>query len=115
MRQEPAVSVDRRMTSPVDQRLAVVDHDASVRPSPREGQDVGSHLAHGHRRGVAYEALVYRRILATTRAATPALYGSHYSDRGETWLFVEHLDAAHTTWTPAVSDSLRRDYPSVDS
>jgi aminoglycoside phosphotransferase (APT) family kinase protein len=48
-----------------------------------------------HRRGVAYEAQVYRRLLRKLPLSTPRYYGVHVDHtRDETWLFLEYLDHA---------------------
>jgi len=51
------------------------------------------HCAHGHRRGVAYEAEVYRSVLQPLQVSTPYFYGA-YTDAtsGQTWLILEYLD-----------------------
>jgi thiamine kinase-like enzyme len=57
-------------------------------------EDVDLHRAHGHRRGVAYEAMVYQEVLSAGRASTPAFLGAHRGEGGATWLFTEYLDGA---------------------
>lgn len=53
------------------------------------------HGCYGHRRGVAYEAEVYRRILQLPGGGTPRFYGAHRGrDSGRTWLILEYLDGA---------------------
>jgi hypothetical protein len=52
-----------------------------------------THRAHGHRGGVAYEADVYRHILARAEVSTALFYGSHQAPtRAETWLILDYLD-----------------------
>jgi hypothetical protein len=48
-----------------------------------------SHTAHGHRGNVAYEADVYREVLARLETTAPEVLGA--SSTGE-WLVVEYLD-----------------------
>jgi len=49
--------------------------------------------AHGHRAGVAHEAMVYANVLRPIGASTPALLGTHIdSVSGATWLVLEYLD-----------------------
>jgi thiamine kinase-like enzyme len=51
------------------------------------------HRAHGHRGGVAHEAVVYQRLLRPMRVVTPKLYGVHVdAARGGVWLVVEYLE-----------------------
>jgi len=51
------------------------------------------HVAHGHRRGVAHEAEVYRRILGPMEGSRPRLYGAPFDEKsGDTWLALEYLD-----------------------
>jgi hypothetical protein len=48
--------------------------------------------SHGHRRGVPYEALVYRRILHPSQSSVPALFGAYVdAPRGQTWLVIENI------------------------
>ncbi len=55
-----------------------------------EGEE--SNRSHGQRRGVAYEAEVYRRVLRPSRASAPAFYGSYIDQKtGSTWLILEYL------------------------
>jgi hypothetical protein len=56
------------------------------------GSDCTSHNCHGHRGGVAYEAAVYRDVLARSRASTPRFFGT-YTEGGAalTWLVLEYL------------------------
>jgi hypothetical protein len=62
--------------------------------------------AYGHRRGVAYEAAVYRHLLQPAQVSTPTLYGT-YTDvsTGDCWLVLEYLGTYlrvhNTTRTPA--------------
>jgi len=51
------------------------------------------HDAFGHRGGVSYEAVVYRRLLRTLPGFRPRFLGAH-TDRatGEAWLMLEYLD-----------------------
>jgi hypothetical protein len=52
----------------------------------------------GHRGGVAYEATVYRSLLAPLDCSTPRYYGEYQDPvRGDRWLFVEYLGAAVRT------------------
>lgn len=52
-----------------------------------------NHNAHGHRRGVAHEAVVYEELLQPLQAITPKLYGVHTDTvRGGVWLVVEYLE-----------------------
>lgn len=49
--------------------------------------------AHGHRGGVAYEAEVYRSVLAVPEVSAPSFRGSHVdAASGWTWLVLEYLD-----------------------
>jgi thiamine kinase-like enzyme len=51
------------------------------------------HRAHGHRGGVAHEAVVYQRLLQPLELVTPKLYGVHTdAARGGVWLVVEYLE-----------------------
>ena len=52
------------------------------------------HQRHGHRRGVAYETLVYRTLLAPQGARVPHWYGTFLDSKGRTWLVIEYLDGA---------------------
>jgi aminoglycoside phosphotransferase (APT) family kinase protein len=48
--------------------------------------------AYGHRAGVAYEAAVYRRILAAAPLSSPRFFGSYRPPGTDhTWLFIEFL------------------------
>ncbi len=51
------------------------------------------HASEDHRRGLAYEAEVYRNVLQPLETTTPAFCGA-YSDSttGDTWLILEYLD-----------------------
>ncbi len=52
-----------------------------------------NHSAHGHRGGVAYEAAVYQRILATSGVSLPRCYGSYTEPlSNRTWLALAFLD-----------------------
>ncbi len=45
------------------------------------------------KRGVSYEALVYRHVLGPLEAGTPRLYGEHTDvSTGQTWLILECID-----------------------
>ncbi len=61
----------------------------------------------GYRRGLAYEAAVYGRVLGPARAATPLFYGAHWEPAtGQTWVFLEYLEGSqrvHKSGSPAVS------------
>jgi aminoglycoside phosphotransferase (APT) family kinase protein len=49
--------------------------------------------AHGHRGGVAYEAEVYRSVLAVHEVAAPRFHGAYVdAASGWTWLVLEYLD-----------------------
>lgn len=49
----------------------------------------------GHRRGVAYEGVVYRDVLEPAHAAVPRFYGLHNDQRtGAKWLVLEFLSNA---------------------
>jgi hypothetical protein len=51
------------------------------------------HRSYGHRRNIAYEAEVYRRVLHALQDFRPKCLGTHTDDKtGETWLIVEYLD-----------------------
>jgi hypothetical protein len=50
------------------------------------------HCAHGHRGGVAYEAEIYRRLLAPAGFAVPRFYGTAAGPAGEVWLFLGNLE-----------------------
>lgn len=60
----------------------------------RRTPDPASHLAHGHRKGVAYEAQVYCEVLEPLGLSTARLFGVHRSASGETWLILQQLDRA---------------------
>jgi aminoglycoside phosphotransferase (APT) family kinase protein len=49
--------------------------------------------SHGHRRGVRYEAEVYRRVLSLTNATTPRFVGTH-AGTGGTWLVLAFVDGS---------------------
>ena len=55
-------------------------------------QSSRSHGAHGHRRGLAHEAEVYRRIIAPQEGARPRFYGTSTDESGDTCLVLEYLD-----------------------
>ena len=50
------------------------------------------HVAHGHRHGVGYDALVYRHVLEPLRTTTPRLWGMSEGARERDWLAIEYLD-----------------------
>jgi hypothetical protein len=55
-----------------------------------DGPLASVHGAHGSRRGVGYEAAVYRHVLARSALPTLTFYGSRsHPERGEVWLVVE--------------------------
>ena len=57
-----------------------------------EGPDLPAwHLSHGHRHGVAYEALVYRHVLQPLGMTTPRLWGTCGSTGGRVCLAIEYL------------------------
>ncbi len=66
----------------------------------------GRHRAHGHRRGLAYEATVYRRVLAPSGASAARCYGVHRERDGRsTWLVMDYVDGGTrlmSTAAPAV-------------
>jgi hypothetical protein len=63
-----------------------------------------SHNSYGHRRGIAYEAEVYRRVLRSSRLATPRFYGAYcQAVTGDTWLILQSLDKR------ALPSNVRRD------
>jgi hypothetical protein len=52
-----------------------------------------NHGGHDHRRGLKYEAEVYRSVLEPLQTTTPAFCGVYAdSTTGETWLILEYLD-----------------------
>ena len=59
---------------------------------PGGSADPWWHRAHGHRRGVAYEAEVYRSVLEPLAISTPRLYGAPVCSEGRTCLVLEYLD-----------------------
>jgi aminoglycoside phosphotransferase (APT) family kinase protein len=50
--------------------------------------------AHGHRRGVGYEAEVYREVLEPLPLPTAGFHGSYTDRRGATWLLLDHIEDA---------------------
>ena len=51
--------------------------------------------SHGHRRGLAHEAAVYRHLLKPSQLSTPTFYGSHTdTTTGQTWLILEFLEGS---------------------
>lgn len=62
---------------------------------PLAGGGAVPHEGHGHRGGVAYETLVYRRVL-TGSGLSHAAYRGAYTDHAGEWtvLVLEHLDDA---------------------
>jgi hypothetical protein len=54
-----------------------------------------SHTAQGHRRGTAYEAEVYQKVLQPLPVSTPRFCGL-YADSitGETWFMLEYMDGS---------------------
>jgi hypothetical protein len=69
-----------------------------------------NHDAHGHRGGVAHEAMVYQRLLPKLEVSTPTLYGV-YRDaaRGGLWLVLESLeDITHLHKVPEAMGSAAR-------
>ncbi len=54
--------------------------------------DVNDHTAHGYRGGVAYEANVYRNVLATIKLPHPRFFGTHVDEYDRTWLVIEYVD-----------------------
>ncbi len=50
-----------------------------------------THQVYGHRGDVAYEAEVYRSILAPSRTPTVEFVGTHEDHAGGTWLVLEYL------------------------
>jgi aminoglycoside phosphotransferase (APT) family kinase protein len=51
------------------------------------------HPSHGHRGGLAYEAEIYRRVLAPLKTSCPEFIGSDAdAANGGTWLVLEHLN-----------------------
>ncbi|MEO7251010.1 MAG: aminoglycoside phosphotransferase family protein [Arenimonas sp.] len=53
------------------------------------------HNAFGHRAGLGYEGMVYRRVLVPLGVSAPALYGEFTdSETGEPWLAIEYVDEA---------------------
>jgi Phosphotransferase enzyme family len=67
-------------------------------------------FSHGHRRGVAYEAEIYRLVLARLRLTTPRFFGVTVDEcTGSTWLFLEFLeDAIRPDDAEDVVDALSR-------
>jgi hypothetical protein len=52
-----------------------------------------SSLSHGARRGVPYEAKVYKEVIRPLNIPTTKYYGSYKeTETGDTWLFIEYLD-----------------------
>lgn len=52
--------------------------------------------SHGHRLGVAYEAEVYRELLAATGVSTPRFYGAWTDTTGnQAFLAIEYMNGAH--------------------
>jgi len=61
----------------------------------RKHGDPAWHRAHGHRRGVTFEADVYAHVLRPLGVSAPALLGIHrHAAQDETWLLLEYLDQA---------------------
>jgi hypothetical protein len=54
--------------------------------------DVDDHTAHGYRGGVAYEASVYREVLATSDLPHPHFFGTHVDEDDRTWLVIQYVD-----------------------
>ena len=52
------------------------------------------HCAFGHRGGVAYEAEVYRDVLAPAAIEVPRFYAAAAGPAGEAWLIVAYLEGA---------------------
>jgi hypothetical protein len=65
---------------------------------------------YGHRSGVAYEALVYREVLAPSGLTAPRFLGAHaVPGTSAVWLFLDYLaDAVRTDETPQPRRSLRK-------
>jgi len=63
--------------------------------------------SYGHRRGVEYEAAVYRDVLQPVQVSAPKFYGV-YRDHttGGTWLFIEFVEAASRIKSMENSDDL---------
>ena len=65
--------------------------------------------AHGHRGGVAYEAEVYRRVLASAESSSPHFYGTHIDPAtGWIWLVLEYLDGCLRLQMASGNAALRR-------
>ena len=66
-------------------------HDGRIRLFCKYGTKNGA-CSYGQRRGVNYEAAVYRHVLGPSRVSTPTFYGS-YTDpnTGGTWLILEYM------------------------
>ncbi len=63
--------------------------------SPYRGARLpSSHVAHGHRHGVSYEARVYRAVLQPLQMTTPRLYGLQVGSGACAWLATEYLEDA---------------------
>ena len=60
-------------------------------PAKSESDD---HTAYGYRGGVAYEAMVYESVLASTRMTHPRCYGFHQEPDGRGVLVIDFLDDA---------------------
>lgn len=66
------------------------------------------HTSLGHRAGVAYEAAVYRDVLAPLSISQPIFYGAARGE-SETWLFLEYLgEQASVDEAPSPAEALRR-------
>jgi hypothetical protein len=66
-------------------------------------------LAHGHRGGIAYEAEVYRRVLAFPEASTPRFHGTYVDpETGWIWIVLEYLDGCLRIEKVADDDALPR-------
>jgi hypothetical protein len=56
--------------------------------------NVHADSAHDNKRGVAYEAAVYERVLQNLAVSLPRYYGAYVDPKsGETWLVLEHLES----------------------
>ena len=65
-------------------------------------EDRRAHPVFGHRSGLAYEAAVYREVLAPMRTRTVGYLGDHVDHgSGDTWLFLDYVDGAVPyAWRP---------------
>ncbi|HEX5268010.1 MAG TPA: hypothetical protein VFW24_14690 [Acidimicrobiales bacterium] len=92
------VAVDqvvRRSTHPT--LVAVVRTGAGTELSlfVKHGRSTpGQRLPNAPRGGLVREAAVYREILASVDSSAPRFHGTYTDETGETWLFVEHVEAA---------------------